>query len=71
MTIFNNASEVWNAINQATSVDQITSILGDANDSGIKLNSDDLANLARSQSVDAGGAKVVVAYNFESQRNFN
>ncbi len=62
MAIYNNASEVWLAINLANSQEDILSVLADANDSNIKLDSNDLKNLALSQSVDAGGAKVAVLY---------
>ena len=71
MTIYSNASEVWLAINNANSPEQILSILGDANDSpNVKLDSNDLKNLALNQSVDVGGAKVVALYAGEILRNY-
>ena len=62
MTIYNNASEVWSAINAATSIDQIKSILNDSNTSDIVLDPNDLRTLALSQSVDVGGAKTAILY---------
>jgi hypothetical protein len=62
MTVYNNASEVWLQINLANSSEEILSVLKDANASNIKLDANDLKNLALSQSVDAGGAKVAVLY---------
>ena len=70
MTIYTNASQVWANINSATSVEQIKSILNDANASNVKLDANDLKNLALNQSVDVGGAKVVALYAGEILRNY-